>query len=595
AEGTPGGSVVIGEWQPPDNLNPYYSNAFATSEVLYSTHPGLWETSSDGHWVPDLASKMPTFGDGSVREIGPVECTYVPPPPAEATGEATGEATAEATEAATAEATAEPEPENGFEVDLEMPPGLKWSDGEALDLNDLRYTWEWNLDPDQVGLVTGTTGWEDIATFEVAEDGLTATVTFCAPFAGFYGLLGSTILPEHYFSEIPVAEASERSMPVSAAIADVPSSGPFMFQEASPQAITLVRNPNYTSETACGTQACLEEVTYQFYADVDGMKAAFLAGELDVALNMLAADFDSIKNVDPAIGEALNEPVWEYEHLDFNQGDAIEGVTGSGHEMLQDVNVRKALYQAIDKEDLFATLFPGQPAPPTACSNTPPGLYWRVEDLDCPAFSVEEATAALEAAGWTDTNGDGTVDKDGAEAVLEACTSAGRPVRELTLQKVAEYFGAIGVKVNVNLVDSTAVLFAGWNDVEADTKCSIYRGTYDLALYAYVLTFDLFGDFYFSYHSTQIPDLPPHDGGNTIRYSNPEMDAALDVLASEIETTSQIEAAIKIQELYVSEAIEVPLYYRTGVRGKSVRLQNFFKNPGTSTDMWNIEDWFIQE
>ena len=48
-EGKPGGSVVIGEWQPPSNYNPYYSNAFATVEVLYSTHKTLWTVSNDGH------------------------------------------------------------------------------------------------------------------------------------------------------------------------------------------------------------------------------------------------------------------------------------------------------------------------------------------------------------------------------------------------------------------------------------------------------------------------------------------------------------------------------------------------------------------
>jgi hypothetical protein len=26
----------------------------------------------------------------------------------------------------------------------------------------------------------------------------------------------------------------------------------------------------------------------------------------------------------------------------------------------------------------------------------------------------------------------------------------------------------------------------------------------------------------------------------------------------------------------------------------SVKLQNFFKNPSTATDMWNIEDWWMQ-
>ncbi len=453
-EGVPGGSAIVGDWQPVANLNTYYDNAFTTTQVLASTMLGLWETTSDGHWKPELAAKMPRFSDESIRQAA----------------------------------------DGSFEVDLELRPGLKWSDGTPLTLEDLKYTWEWNMDPAQVGLVAGTTGWEDITAFEVAADGLTATVTFGKPYAGFYGLLGSFILPKHYFETIPVAEAATTSMPVTADIAKVPASGPFMFETASATGIVVKKNPNYVGG-AFGQGAYLDEVKYNFYADVDGMKADFLAGNIDAALDMLAADYDSIKGVDPAIGRALLEPAWQYEHLDMNQGP-------KGHPMLKDVNVRKALTQAIDKADLFAALFPGYPVPEiAACSPAPPGTYWRDETITCAPFDVAAANAALDAAGWVDSNGDGTRDKDGTEAVLKACTLAGRPVRQLTLEKVAGYYEAIGVKVNVQLTD---LLFDGWNDTTDQTDCNIYRGTYDLSLFAWVLTFDLFGNYYYSYHTDAV-------------------------------------------------------------------------------------------
>ena len=146
-EGQAGGSAVIGDWQAVANLNSYYDNSFTTSQTLAATMRGLWVTSSDGHWKSDLAAKMPKFSDGSIRQND----------------------------------------DGSFEVDLELRPGLTWSDGTDLTLNDLRYTWEWNLDPDQVGLVTGTVGWEDISDIEVSADGLSATVFFDKPYAGFYG------------------------------------------------------------------------------------------------------------------------------------------------------------------------------------------------------------------------------------------------------------------------------------------------------------------------------------------------------------------------------------------------------------------------
>jgi peptide/nickel transport system substrate-binding protein len=544
-EGTPGGSAVVADWQAVANLNSYYDNAFTTSQVLAATMVGLWETSSDGHWKPELAAKMPKFSDDSIRQAA----------------------------------------DGSFEVDLELLPDLKWSDGTPLTLNDLKYQWQWIMDPAQTGLVSGTTGWEDISDIVVSDDGLKATVKFSKAYAGFYGLLGQWFVPQHYFSTIPVADAATQSMPVSPDIAKVPTSGPFMFDTASATGIVVKRNPNYKLG-AFGQGAYLDEVKFNFYADVDGMKADFLAGNVDAALDMLAADYDSIKGVDPAIGRAILEPSWQYEHLDMNQGP-------NGHPMLADVKVRQALTQAIDKADLYAALFPGYPVPAeAACSPAPPGTYWRDETITCPGFDVAAANALLDEAGWTDSNGDGTRDKDGKEAVLTACTLAGRPVRQLTLEKVAGYYEAIGVKVNVQLSD---VMFDGWNDTTAETPCSIYRGTYDLSLFAWVLTFDLFGNYYYSYHTDQWPDNEPHDGGNTSRFSNPDMDAALDILRDKIGTADQIAAAKTVQEVFVAQFAEIPLYYREEARGVSTRLNNFEKNPGTASDIWNVEDWWVTQ
>jgi hypothetical protein len=176
-EGTPGGSVVISDWQPVEQLNPYYSSGFKNTQVFASTMLGLFTVSHDGKWTPDLAVSVPTIANGGVvldEEVGVAECPL--------------------DEEAYAGYPAEPTP--GFAVNLEIDPNLLWSDGETLDLNDLAYTRDWILDPEQTGLVAGTTGWDLIDSFEVSDDGLSATVHFCRGFAGFYGLLSTSILPE---------------------------------------------------------------------------------------------------------------------------------------------------------------------------------------------------------------------------------------------------------------------------------------------------------------------------------------------------------------------------------------------------------------
>lgn len=579
AAGTPGGTIVLGEWQPPSTLNNYYNNSGAIQEVLAETMRGLWVTTSDGHWKPDLVTKMPKFSDKSVRLTSGADVAQCPPKKT-----AAGASPAASAAASTA----------GFEFDIELTPGLKWSDGQPLTTKDIKYTWQWNMDPAQSGLIAGTTGWEDIADIVVTDD-TKATIKFCRPYAGFYGLFSTFMLPEHYFSTIPVKDAAKKSMPMTADIAKLPTSGPFMFETAAPSGITMKKNPNYKGGAA-GQGAYLDSIKWSYYKDVDGMKAAFLAGDLDLASNMVQADYDSIKGVSKDIGTAVAAPAWEYEHLDLFQGTPRTPLGhGSGQAILQDVAARKAIVQAIDKAGIFSTLFPGAPLPEKlGCAPAPPGLYFRDETIKCPEFNVEAAKAALAAAGWKDSNGDGTIDKDGKEAVLEGCTTAGRPVRQLTMEKVAQYLKAVGIQMNLTYVDAVGVMFAGYNEGK-DAKCSIYGGNYDVALYTSQFTFDLFGDYYYSYHSKQNPDLGDHGGGNTLRFSNPEMDAALDTIKNSLVTADQITAAQKVQQLDVDQVGDIGLYYRQSVRGLSNQLQNFFKNPASVSDMWNAEDWFSKQ
>ena len=183
----------------------------------------------------------------------------------------------------------------------------------------------------------------------------------------------------------------------------------------------------------------------------------------------------------------------------------------------------------------------------------------------------------------------------GEEMVLEHCTGA-VPFRQTGGEFLKGAMQAIGVELNLNFVDSTAVLFALWPDIDANAKCNLAHGTYDTAEYAWVETFDIFGNYYYIYHSSQIPtEANKGEGNNYIRLNIPEMDAAIDVLKDAIDPAEQVEAAYTVQEVYQETWPEIPLYYRNEARGVSAKLHNFLKNPSTSSDVWNAEDWWIDQ
>ena len=550
--GTPGGNVVISDWQAASQLNPVISTSLANSYVFAATMRGLFTVTADGHWKPDLASKMPKFSDGSIR--------------ADSTG-------------------------GGFAVDLELKPGLMWSDGQPLTLNDLKYTWQWVLDPGQVGITT--LGWDKIDAIDVSTDGLTATVHFSEAYAGYYGLFGTSFLPEHYMKTIPIAEANQ-SYPISPDIAKAPVNGPFKYVTASADTIELERNDDWKA----GDHApYLDRVTFKYYPDnKEGLIAAFLNGETDVALDLVQTDYDAIKDVDASVGRAILAPAWLYEHLDLNQ---MGGGPGHGHPALKDPIVRKAMAQAIDKATMFATVFAGSTlGSDETCTNALPTNYWRIPDdeVECPAYDVAAANAALDAAGYKDVDGDGVREMpDGTTPLVFTHCSSNVGFRTTGGEFLKKSFGDIGIDLDLNFVDSTAVLFANWPDVPADTKCNTYHGNYDTAEFGYSLTFDVFGNYYYSYASEQIPtDANDGNGYNTVRFNDTEMDDALGILQRAIKPEDQVQAAYTVQKVYVDKLIEQTLYYRNEVRGYAADIQNLDWNPSSATEVWNIEDWWVK-
>jgi peptide/nickel transport system substrate-binding protein len=188
---------------------------------------------------------------------------------------------------------------------------------------------------------------------------------------------------------------------------------------------------------------------------------------------------------------------------------------------------------------------------------------------------------------------DGNRALNGKTVNLELCTTAGNTTRLTELQKVQSYLNAIHIKSYIKTGDAGAVVFAGWADTKPDTDCSIYRGNYDLADFAYVLTGSPFNDYYYAYHSSQFPELGDHSGSNDTRFSDPNMDAALTALKADVDPAAQQKDAGAVQDAYVGGTPEIPLYYRAETTGIGVHVGGWPGfNPSSVGPTWNVEDWF---
>ena len=86
----------------------------------------------------------------------------------------------------------------------------------------------------------------------------------------------------------------------------------------------------------------------------------------------------------------------------------------------------------------------------------------------------------------------GTRAKDDKVMRFHMCTLA-NPARLTTLGRVAHDFLAIGIATDI---ETSSVYFDSWDLTTPETECNIYRGTFDVALYASQVTGDPYGDYY---------------------------------------------------------------------------------------------------
>jgi peptide/nickel transport system substrate-binding protein len=542
ASTVPTGTLVVGEVGAPTTLDPWSSNSQAAIDALRPAMRGFVAITSEGRYIPDLTTTVPTPANGGVVVNG-----------------------------------------TALDVKVTLKPNLRWSDGTPLTMDDFAATWKWATGSQGTACPLCAIGWPDIGSIDESSDRLTATIHFKDLYSGWLGFLTNGPWPATYLTSAPAGGL----YPLSDAIADVPMDGPFTITKASAQEIDYAPDQDWAGGVSSAHVPYLASLRLVFYTDRTSEINDFLAGHIDLALSLTESDYRAVAAVSPAVGKATSDPLWQYEHLDLNNDP-----THARRQDLWDPAVRQALAMAIDKPGLIDVLFPGQSVQP-ACSPAPPSLWYGVTET-CPTFDPAAAQAALKAAGLTlGTSGD--FQYAGKDLDLEMCTTAGVPARLTELQAIQRDLAAVHVKSYIKTVPAETVLFGPWARTTAATDCSIFRGTYDVAAFAYALTGSPYNDYDFVYSSAQWPEKGDHSGNNDTRFSDPAMDAALSNLKSAVDLHAQADAAKAVQDAYVAGMPEIPLYYRTATTGVGAHAGNWpGYAPSAAGALWNVEDWFYQ-
>ncbi len=331
--------------------------------------------------------------------------------------------------------------EDGRVITINLRDDIVWSDGEPITAADFIFTYEMYIDP--ANSVSSVYPYDQIESIEAPDD-RTVVVTFAEPFVPWQAVLFQFgIIPEHVLR--PVFEAEGTLDNAEWNLAPDVGAGPYILQEwVSGDHALFVRNENYWGEPAK-----IDEIFIRFVTDNEAQRAAQIAGDIDVSTFL---DFSEVPEL-----EAAGIPV--YTSLSGYNDGLYFSLSEDVHPAMRELAVRQAIALGIDRESITRDLLNGVVTPANSFwANTP----YEAPDLEPWPYDPERAMALLDEAGWVDSNGDGTRDKDGIELVLNYGTNQ-REIRKQVQQVIQQDLAEIGIGIELLNYESD-VFFATYAD-----------------------------------------------------------------------------------------------------------------------------------
>jgi peptide/nickel transport system substrate-binding protein len=309
---------------------------------------------------------------------------------------------------------------NGLEYTLVLRQGIKFSDGQPLDADDVLFTFRVYLDesvhaPQRDFLIVGG---KPIVVRKL--DAQTVVFQLAKTYgAGERIFDGVAILPRHLL-EKPYQEGKLGQTGTLATAANQWAGlGPFRLKEyVAGQRLVLERNPYYWKTDAQGNRLpYLEELIYLFVQNADAQVLKFQSGETDVISQTGAENFAALSRQQHAYTMTDAGPGLEYYFLFFNlsePGEKTPAEMRQKQKWFREAKFRQAVSAAVDRDAIVRLVYQGHGAPLWGLV-APGNRRWGNEKLPHPPRSLDRARALLKEGGFSWRNG-----PDGESTLLDA-------------------------------------------------------------------------------------------------------------------------------------------------------------------------------
>ncbi|MGO1977252.1 ABC transporter substrate-binding protein [Brachybacterium tyrofermentans] len=418
--------------------------------------------------------------------------------------------------------------EDGTALTVSVRQGVTWTDGEPFTAGDVAFTFN---------KVSETEALNDGGTAPTAEatDDATVVITYAESsyLEGPNALARTWIIPEHLFTDVEDLATYANEDPIG--------TGAFQLDDFTPESYLLLANPNYWEEGRPG---------------IDGVRAITTSGNQSATDQWLAGDIDYMSSAIPNLeGHVEKNPDLAYTNTGISQAALFAASnTELGCEGPQtDVAVRKALYYGMDREqlsklaffDLGTDISPSFALPERDADFIDPSI-----DLAPWNAQPEEAKKVLEDAGYA-PGSDGIYAKGDVRVSMTVSCPTGWSDFVTALDTLAQQYKEIGIELIPQQVSVNE-----WNDAKA-------KGTFQLVI-------DSVGqgpapDPYYPYRNQFSTEstVPVGENGNPYqnitRFSDPDVDAALDAAAATDDPEAKKEHYFLIQKRLVEVMPAIPL------------------------------------
>lgn len=388
-------SFVIGMKNEPDSLNPYVGVEVVSFDIYQLLYDTLTDSSPDDMSpVPSLAQSWDTSADGKTWTF-------------------------------------------------HLRQGVKWSDGQDLTADDVVYSFQRAKDGETENGQYGS--YVDPIEKITKVDPYTVTMTTTEPSPSMLRM-AVPIMPAHVWKNV-----SEAQVKTFANDANVVSSGPFRLTEVKKgQYYKFAANKNYWNGAPK-----IDELVYQLFKDDDTMVQALKKGDIDFAEDLTASQYTALRN-EPNIKLHTAPSTYVFE-LAFNLGAATTDnkAIGDGNPVLKDINVRKAIDHAINKQVLVDKVLQGHGT--VATGEIPPlypTLHWDPSDADARGFDPAQANQILDQAGYAKGADGIRTDKAGKKISLRLFGREDSEESKSSVQYIRDWLKDIGIDTKVQIMST---------------------------------------------------------------------------------------------------------------------------------------------